>query len=122
MTSSGRSEASTVNTRSGRRSTIGASRSSAAIHAPHVPFAGNSASRAITGNAKRRRCSRLARSRVMPAARGESCSRSSASLVRNCASSPASRRAHRSLPPMTADSTSSCSHFHGARSVPSTTG
>ena len=37
------------------------------------------------------------------------------------AASPFSRRAQRSLPPMTADSTSKLSHFHGALSVPATT-
>ena len=40
-----------------------------------------------------------------------------------CSARPESRRCHRcGSPPMTADSTISFSHFHGARSVPSTTG
>src|SRR5436309_10466126 len=55
--------------------------------------------------------------------RGESgCSDVSSRIFKSySADSPFSRRAQRSLPPITADSTSKLSHFHGALRVPATT-
>src|SRR5215813_498727 len=46
---------------------------------------------------------------------------SSRSFRSYSAARPSSRRSQRSLPPMTADSTSKLSHFHGALNVPATT-
>ena len=76
----------------------------------------------MTGSANARRCARLRASRSIRRSRGESGSSraSSTDCCRYCSARPASRRCHRcGSPPMTADSTISFSHFHGARSVPS---
>ena len=90
---------------------------------PTSPDAGHAASRSTIGSANARRCPRFRRSRSMRAAFGESGSsrRSASRWSRISLASPVSRRCHRAgSPPMTADSTMSVSHFHGARSVPST--
>src|SRR5205823_3052509 len=77
----------------------------------------------MSGSAKARRCARFCRSRSRRAMRGESgCSDVSSRIFSSySAASPFSRRAQRSQPPITADSTSKLSHFHGALRVPATT-
>ncbi len=77
----------------------------------------------MIGSAKRRRCSRFRRSRVSLETMGDSGSSRASSRIRSRSSraSPSRRRCHRAgSPPMTADSTISVSHFHGARSEPAT--
>ncbi len=100
----------------------GANPSRRCSQSPQVASSGHSEIVSTSGSAKARRCSRFCSSRSKCGMRDESGSSSVSSRIcrRYCSARPFRRRAQRSLPPMTADSTSSASHFHGARSVPAT--
>ena len=121
----GRSSPSTRRTRPGRRSTRGAS--SVEARQPLAPRRALRPRRQLVDHRQRegRQVREVARCRARSApTRGESGSSRCAS--RSCPSNsprrPRSRRRQRSgSPPMTAESTISFSHFHGARSVPATT-
>ena len=98
-----------------------------AAREPFAPGAlGREARRAGRSAAGRscRRCSRFCRSRSIRAIRGESGSSRASRAMRGAilGSQPVQALLQRSLPPITAASTSSCSHRHGARTVPATTG
>ena len=90
---------------------------------PQVASSGHSEIVSTSGSAKARRCSRFCSSRSKCGMRDESGSSSVSSRIcrRYCSARPFRRRAQRSLPPITADSTSRLSHFQGARRVPDTT-
>ena len=120
----GRSSPSTAGRDPDVRSARGASAVKRSSHSPHVALCGQAASSSTSGRAKAVRWARLSMSRSICPTRAESGSSRCAS--RSCSSNsprkPRSRRRQRSgSPPITAESTISFSHFHGALNAPATT-